>query len=87
VISICSKWLESAVFSLSQSAIPASFLGPSKSTTDDSSLSPAGKNLMVGYPLTPNLAASYLFSVASTLATLTSPLSVVARAAHSGANL
>jgi hypothetical protein len=42
---------------------------------------------MVGYPLTPNLAAAYLFCVASTLATFTSPLTVVAKAAHSGVNL
>jgi|LakMenEpi03Aug12_release.lakeMendotaPanAssembly.Ray.scaffolds.fasta_scaffold450166_1 hypothetical protein len=42
---------------------------------------------MDGYPLTPNLAVIYLFCVASTLATLTSPLTVVAKADHSGANL
>ena len=54
---------------------------------DESSFLPAGKNLIVGYPFTPNLAPNYLFTVASILATLTYPFKVVARAAHSGANL
>lgn len=68
---MCSKWPDDAVFSLNQSAIPLSLLGPSKFYAELSSLGPAGKYLIVGYPLTWNLEAIYFYCVASTLAILT----------------